>query len=92
MNFTFVLTPSIDGEWGGHLGEGQWSGMVGMLQRKEIDIGKLNCLFFIVDFILILRTFTAATDFTVTMERSAVMTFAEPITQIYHSLFIKVGH
>ena len=33
--------------------------------------------------------FSAATDFTVTMERSAVMTFAEPITQIYHSLFIK---
>ena len=23
------------------------------------------------------------------MERSAVMTFAQPITQIYHSLFIK---
>ena len=31
----------------------------------------------------------AATDFTVTLERSAVMTFASPITQIYHSLFIK---
>lgn len=31
----------------------------------------------------------APTDFTVTMERSAVMTFANPITQIYHSLFIK---
>ena len=33
--------------------------------------------------------FSAITDFTVTMERSAVMTFAQPITQIYHSLFIK---
>ena len=31
----------------------------------------------------------AATDFTVTMERSAVMTFANPITQIYHSIFIQ---
>ena len=31
----------------------------------------------------------AATDFTVTEERSIVMTFATPITQIYHSLFIK---
>ena len=31
----------------------------------------------------------AATDFTVTQERSEVMTFAQPITQIYHSLFIK---
>ena len=32
---------------------------------------------------------SATTDFTVTLERSAVMTFANPITQIYHSLFIK---
>ena len=31
----------------------------------------------------------APTDFTVTQERSAVITFAIPITQIYHSLFIK---
>ena len=31
----------------------------------------------------------APTDFTVTQERSAVMTFANPITQIYHALFIK---
>ena len=31
----------------------------------------------------------AVTDFTITHERSAVMTFAEPITQIYYSLFIK---
>ena len=31
----------------------------------------------------------AATDFTVTEEKSAVMTFANPITQIYHALFMK---
>ena len=31
----------------------------------------------------------ATTDFTVTEERSTVMTFASPITQIYHTLFIK---
>ena len=29
------------------------------------------------------------TDFTVTRARSKVMSFAQPITQIYHSLFIK---
>jgi hypothetical protein len=34
-------------------------------------------------------SFPACTDFTVTQERSVVMTFAEPITQIYHSIFIK---
>ena len=31
----------------------------------------------------------ATTDFTVTEERSTVMTFAVPITEIYHTLFIK---
>ena len=70
LNFSYTLQPSVDGEWGAISSDGvNWSGMVGMLQRKDIDI--------------------AATDFTVTQERSAVMTFAQPITQIYHSLFIK---
>ena len=31
----------------------------------------------------------AASDFTVTRARSEVITFAQPITQIYHSLFIQ---
>ncbi len=31
----------------------------------------------------------AVTDFTVTMERSEVITFSEPITQIYHGLFVR---
>ena len=31
----------------------------------------------------------ATTDFTVTEERSAVMTFTSPISQGYHSLFVK---
>ena len=31
----------------------------------------------------------AANEFTVTQVRSTVMTFANPITQIYHALFIK---
>ena len=31
----------------------------------------------------------AAAPFTVTQDRSVVMTFASPITQIYHALFIK---
>ena len=42
MNFTFVLTPPADGEWGGKLQDGSttWSGMVGLLANKQIDIGK----------------------------------------------------
>ena len=33
--------------------------------------------------------FSAVTDFTVTRARSKVMSFAQPITKIYHSFFIK---
>ena len=33
--------------------------------------------------------FIAVAPFTVTKQRSQVMTFAQPITEIYHSLFIK---
>ena len=33
--------------------------------------------------------FIAATDFTVTLERSKVITFARPIIEVYLSLFIK---
>ena len=40
-------------------------------------------------FVLIQILIPAATDFTVTQERSVVMTFANPITQIYHAIFIQ---
>ena len=40
MNFTFTLTPPADGEWGGKLKDGSWSGMVGLLATKQIDIGE----------------------------------------------------
>ena len=44
------------------------------------------CTFF---FLIFYPFFSAVTDFTVTRARSKVMSFAQPITQIYHSLFIK---
>ncbi len=70
LNFTYELENSIDGQWGVVKPDGvTWTGMVGMLMRKDVDI--------------------AATDFTITKERSEVIDFAEPIVQIYHSFFIK---
>ncbi len=41
MNFTYFLTLPPDKQWGIHLGNGSWTGMVGMLQDKEVDIGKV---------------------------------------------------
>ena len=39
FNFTYTIQKPGDGEWGVEQADGQWSGMVGMLSRKEIDIG-----------------------------------------------------
>ena len=36
-----------------------------------------------------LWSYAAVTDFTVTMERSAVVRFSEPITRIHHCLFVR---
>ena len=38
MNFTYTLTKPSDGQWG-VLKNGKWTGMIGALQRKEVDIG-----------------------------------------------------
>jgi len=86
MNFTYDLVKPPDFEWGVEKDDqlGLWTGMVGQLQHRDVDIGnKSNCHKLKVIFAI------AVTDFTVTKERSQVMTFAEPITQIYNSLFIK---
>lgn len=68
MNFTSYVIKPEDGEWGVFKEDGTWSGMVGMLIQKEIDI----CI----------------ADLTITIERSQVISFGEPITEIFHSLFI----
>ena len=40
MNFTYEMTKPPDKQWGAIKSDGTWSGMIGMLIRKEIDIGK----------------------------------------------------
>ena len=93
MNFTYHLSKSPDGQWGATQPDGSWSGMVKELQEQRSDMGKFQISK--VSWISIKRKssfdycFKAITDFTITMERSAVMTFAQPIVIYYHSLFIK---
>ena len=38
LNFTYTLIKPSDGQWG-VLKNGKWTGMIGALQRKEVDIG-----------------------------------------------------
>ncbi|XP_071535897.1 probable glutamate receptor [Panulirus ornatus] len=39
MNFTYKYIRPPDGSWGGKLENGSWTGMVGMVGRKEVDFG-----------------------------------------------------
>ncbi|XP_071540827.1 glutamate receptor U1-like [Panulirus ornatus] len=38
-NFSYVFEKPLDGSWGTKTESGSWSGMVGMVHRKEVDIG-----------------------------------------------------
>ncbi|XP_076113502.1 glutamate receptor U1-like [Mytilus galloprovincialis] len=38
LNFTYDLIGPPDGNWGAEIGNGTWNGMVGQLQRKEVDM------------------------------------------------------
>ena len=40
MNFTYTVTEPPDGQWGAIRPDGTWSGMVGMLQEKQVDFCK----------------------------------------------------
>ncbi|ROT70073.1 olfactory ionotropic receptor IR4 [Penaeus vannamei] len=39
MNFTYSFQRPPDGAWGGRLPDGSYNGMVGMVSRKEVDLG-----------------------------------------------------
>ena len=40
MNFTWVLTPPDDGEYGSVRNDGSWTGLIGELVADKIDIGE----------------------------------------------------
>ena len=42
MNFTYTVIQPPDGQYGALLPDGTWSGMVGMLQREEVYMGKFS--------------------------------------------------
>ena len=42
LNFSVTVTSPSDKEWGGMKSDGTWSGMVGQLVAKEVDIGNFT--------------------------------------------------
>ena len=44
LNFTFTVTSPLDKQYGGKKSDGNWTGMVGQLVEKEVDVGNLSDL------------------------------------------------
>ncbi|KAA0201794.1 Ionotropic receptor 185 [Hyalella azteca] len=44
MNFTTRIVTPVDGQWGGRLPNGSWTGMIGMVERREVHfaIGEIT--------------------------------------------------
>ena len=40
LNFSYTLTLPSDGAWGAKMDDGTWSGMVGQLETRQVDLGK----------------------------------------------------
>ena len=40
LNFSYTVTIPSDGEWGARKDDGTWSGMVGQLVTKTVDVGR----------------------------------------------------
>ena len=92
LNFSFTVTNPPDGEWGRLKDDGTWSGMVGQLETKAVDFGKEDIRkvsVFLSETEPSHNFSTAVTDFTITKERSEVMTFSNPLDQIYHAVMIQ---
>lgn len=68
LNFTYEFVQPPDRTWGTSDSKGNYNGMLGQLQRQEIDL--------------------APSSFTVTKERSGVVDFAFPITEMHHRFFV----
>ncbi|XP_043230831.1 uncharacterized protein LOC122386085 [Amphibalanus amphitrite] len=39
LRFNYTTRLSVDGQWGSQLGNGSWNGVIGMLERQEVDVG-----------------------------------------------------
>jgi hypothetical protein len=42
LGFEYILVPSADGKYGSQEENGSWSGQIGLLQRKELDLSIMD--------------------------------------------------
>ena len=105
LNFTFTVTSPLDKQYGGKKSDGNWTGMIGQLVERDVDVGKFSNL---VTFCLVHLTpsvigkvgkfhiltskcnhFSAIGWFAITQQRSQAITFSTPIDEVFYSFFIQ---
>ena len=94
MNITYHLSTPPDMQFGSMNSDGSWTGMVNELIQNRADIGKSK-----IDVLTSIRSesyvnleimlILAVTDLAITSSRSAVISFASPVTSSHNRLFIK---
>ncbi|XP_076095691.1 glutamate receptor ionotropic, kainate glr-3-like [Mytilus galloprovincialis] len=38
LNFTYEITQPLDGKWGAQMENGSWNGLIGQLERRDVDL------------------------------------------------------
>ena len=89
LNFSYTTTFPPDGEWGALKDDGTWSGMIGQLQSKTVDLGLPVAEYTMNQFIFQNCFPVAAFAFMITEARSEVVSFSTPIDDVFHTVFIQ---
>ena len=84
-NFSYVMTPSVDGAWGSLKDDGTWSGMVGMILRDEVDIAVADFFItldrsFVVDFSIPLMSSKSNMYIPIPAQAAGLSTFVNPFS------------
>ena len=71
------------------LPDGTWTGVIGSLRRKEVDVGKLSSLQKKNMHKIWKKYVSGVGAFKMTPERFQVISFSKPIIRLYHEFFIE---
>ena len=84
-NFSYVLYPSVDGSWGSLSDDGNWSGMIGMILRDEVDFAVSDFFItldrsYVVDFSMPLMNSQSKMYIPIPSQAAGLSTFVNPFT------------
>ena len=84
-NFSYVLYPSVDGSWGSLSDDGNWSGMIGMILRDEVDFAVSDFFItldrsYVVDFSMPLLNSQSKMYIPIPSQAAGLSTFVNPFS------------